>query len=491
MPTKIVPLFHSNDTRDGNIAATFASGADAYYKDTVFDVYPMIHGGTRIYISGRQKYLGYHGSNGTAVMNWSGQGAGDSAVTAEGTVNSTMYQTDIQGGTHTSRGAITGLGQFISELKIAGTAYFVVISNASSGRTWYFPDGGALTEITDVDFPPKQTPARTITGNFVHLNDFSFVMCTDGSIWNSDYRSISSWTSTSYIETAGSPDNGVGILRYGELIAAFSKNTIEFFKNTQNPVGSPLSKVGQTINIGVVNQYAMVNFRDTCAFVSTVGQYENGIYILEGQAPKKISDQYVDYLLANKAYSNMRLHTIYNRQRQLLMLTFADGSTSEVVVYDPDVTKWCFWDFDSDLGIGGVPKQVASYWDSVAGVPRSVLTAVDSGVIINDGFITGFTIQTPKTNFGTDRRKFLKKLSVIGDQNPNMNNITVSWADNDFATFSTGRVIAPASDTKKSLYRCGTFRERAFRIAVAAPVTTPYLPTRLQALELDYEVGTT
>ena len=158
MPVKRIPLVGGTNYRSGGSAFNFSAlGAQQFYE-CVFDVFPNeITRLNTIYVGARDSYGQSSVPNGvtggTAILPWTGKGT--NVVTAFGATNSTIYNDS------SSLGAITGRATFISETLISGTPNIVIISASGSGRTWFYPDAGALTEITDTDFPPKQANRHT------------------------------------------------------------------------------------------------------------------------------------------------------------------------------------------------------------------------------------------------------------------------------------------------------------------------------------------
>lgn len=100
-----------------------------------------------------------------------------------------------------------------------------------------------IAKIIDADFPANQTPARTIVGTFVHLDGFAFILCSDGTLWNSDINSISAYTATSFLTAAAYPDPGTALAKLGGYIMVFGPNSMEPFYNAGNVSGSPLTRV--------------------------------------------------------------------------------------------------------------------------------------------------------------------------------------------------------------------------------------------------------
>ena len=164
------------------------------------------------------------GNIGTAIRIWLGQGTGDSVITAFGGSNSTIYNGI------TSIGTLTGVARDITETSATGTTTLVI--PCENGNAYYYPDGGSMTQISDGDFP------STNIGTFAHMDGYAFIMTSGGDIYNSDLSSISAWTSTNFISAQNSTDQGVGLMRYKNLILAFGTESCEMFWNAGNAINS-------------------------------------------------------------------------------------------------------------------------------------------------------------------------------------------------------------------------------------------------------------
>jgi hypothetical protein len=265
-------------------------------------------------------------------MIWTGKGTGDGIITAFGSTNSTIYESS------TSLGSITGRVTFFSETTISGTSNLVAL--ATNGRAWYYPSGGSLTEITDAQYPGQAS--LTPTGNFVHMDGYAFIACTNGQIWNSDLNSIANWTAGNYVTASDKPDGLLGLARMGDFIYAFGSLSTQPYYNAGNAAGSPLSPVeGASFSIGAINQYSILQFRDTIAFVGASTENNTGVYIIENRTPRKISTTSIDEVLSTDVYP--KLHQFIDGGKQMLFLGIhasVDEDTNQGYLYDPDIDAW-------------------------------------------------------------------------------------------------------------------------------------------------------
>lgn len=412
------------------------------------------------------------GELGSALKVWSINA--DKVISSFGSTNSTIYD-----GT-TSIGTVTGVTTFLEETLLAATPYLTAVTTSNKA---YYSTGGAFTEITDVDFPSNAS--RTITGNFVFIDGYAFIMDTGGRIYNSDLNSISAWTADSFISANMYPDNGIGLARYKNLLMAFGKETIEFFYNSgQNPVGSPMSRYEQGfVHFGALNQYAFTQLEDTVAWVSASDRSGIATYILDGLQPKRVSTPYIDSQLSLASTSGVYVTSAKIVGKTWIIIT-TTGATFVYIVEDDMWHEWQstlpIWHHMSGTSAGTRVSYAISRSDTggkVFVIDPSNLTYQDNGTTYT------MTIQTSKYDANTINWKFLNKLSLVGDTCTIANTMSISWSDNDYQSFSTPRDIDLYTNNPY-IMNCGKFRRRAFKLS-----NTVNAPVRLEALELQLRQG--
>ena len=416
------------------------------------------------------------GSQGSAIHIWVGQGGGTSIISAFGLTNGTVYN-----GT-ASIGTLTGVVTSINDTLIGTTANLLITTDGNKG--YYYPDGGAMTEITDVDFPSNAS--QTIVGEFVPLNGYNFIMTTSGRIYNSDLNSIANWDSLSWLSSNIKSDQGLGLARYKNYIVAFGKESIEFFKVVQNATGSVLQPVqDNTINIGCISQYGFKEMWDTLVFIGSTAASGIGVYILDGLNARKISTSTIDGILSSTNVSGL-FANVFNLVGKTF-LAIVSNSDARTYVYGLDDDLWHEWTSGTILwthitGIGTGTRYIyAVSRGSTSG--KVYVINPTSFVFQDDGSNYTVTIQTSKFDGGTQYRKFVPKMFIVGDTYSSTNNISLSWSDDDYVTFSTARTVDLSADNAYVL-GCGSFVRRAWRI-----IQSNSMPLRLEAFEWAIKQG--
>ena len=374
----------------------------------------------------------------------------------------------------------------LTETKISGTSNLVGIFENSTDalqECWYFPEGGAWTQVTDVDSPFGASLA--VVGDPVHMDGYMFIMGANGKIWNSDLNSLANWTANSYIEAQSIPDNGVGIARHHDAIVAFGNYSIEFFRNTGNATGSPLSVVqDKYILIGALSKVdatynkTIHSHEDDIYFLSS-GSSESGdraIHRLRNFQLEKVSTPYIEKIMAASATA---ITGIIGSFTMLGSSHIMFSGSSGPLCYCPEFNFW--WLFSSSNGVPSsscgrnIQSQFASstteYWWQVG-----------SGNTDTGGSVS-MIVQLDSSDFGSNNRKFFHKLSLIGDKLAQAGNTTISWSDDDFASFNSGATVDLSNDNPQ-INRLGTARKRSFKLT-----DTTNRPVRLKAIDLIYSEG--
>ena len=345
---------------------------------------------------------------------------------------------------------------------------------------WWIADGGvAWTRITDVDFPPNQTPQIYLMGNAVHMDGYMFVMDINGRIWNSDLNSVINWTATGFVDAQSFPDSGRDLARSRSLIVAFLSKHIEFFQNTGNATGSPLSRVqGMTIPIGLTSGFGQVRtIGDDIYFLGVPSASGNlGVYKLSGTTVTKISSLDVDSVLNLYAGGSCTLAgSLALDGMNHLIVSFSTGfGFRNQLAYCIDTGFW--WELEiatttniaAAVSEGGVPY----FTSSTAAQGQKVFynnTYPQSTTGIDEGVASTMEVKTLPIDWGTHKRKYCKKLAIVApllEAISGTNDISVSYSDDSGVTFSTAKTInlSASPPLYPRLHRLGSYRQRVWKL---------------------------
>lgn len=395
---------------------------------------------------------------------------------------------DVKNGAQVG-GDITGVSSCLSltETSNGGVATLVAQFQDSAVLTtielWYFPKGGAWTQITDADLPTNTLP------NPIFIDGYMVVLTTDGKLVNSDHADITSFNSLSFLSVASSPDAGRALVKHHNTAAVFGSQTIEFYQNIGNDVGSPFKRMPEKqINVGIPHPEGISYFP---GFTVTSGDVTfflgreansglSGIYKLEKFQCSKISTPFIDDLIT---FSNLGYPTaILELDGMNHLFTNILVNSSAQMVYCLETGVW--WTFH--------------YSDSTALSPEYLFRGINSEFVISEAetkphsFTNVYqdnattytmTAQTDLIDLNTSAIKFWDAVELIGDKQTTSGTVDISWSDDDYITFTTARTVDPTA-TRMRLTQCGASRRRAFKITDSQPRAL-----RLEALELTYKLG--
>ena len=349
---------------------------------------------------------------------------------------------------------------------------------------WYFPEGGAWTQVTDSDFP-----ASTVVGRPAFMDGWTFDMTSDGKVVGSDLNSVSLYTATNFISANTYPDKGVTVARHGHYILAFGEGTIEVLRNNGNPTGSPLSRE-TTIPIGAYRhnsftsgehlQTVLPAFGTVYFIASSPSGAAIGIYRLRGLEPEKISSVAIDNLLENQKVTGF------------VGSMFMSGIRHVVLRGSGGVWAFCletnFW-WKVLLASGEMracvaasnlltPTRAITYF---LGTNNARANAISGNQ--DDGVDFTQTVTTEEMDLGTEKVKFYRRMRADYDRQSSTSNLGVSWSDNGGSSFSTARNI-DMSVVGVGLASLGASRRRIWKFT-----NTANTPSGIKAIELEYDVG--
>ena len=386
--------------------------------------------------------------------------------------------------------ANTGACLFMSESDVGGTGNLtatLIDSGTNGWEVWFFPEGGAWTQITDGDFPTNLVATHT------HMDGFMFVMTTAGRIYNSAVNSLSAWGANDYITANSFGDKGVGIARYGRYIVGFGDSSVEFFENAGNATGSVLRRLtGATLRVGArrTGQAEGASIKEVGDTVYWVGQNAAsgapGVYRLNGMQAEKVSNAAVDRVMGNGAMYIFGCFSLLG----MTHVAFRSGAATSALCYCIETGFW--WVFTpagsltltAMIGALDTNDKAKSYFTTNTNAKFYTFDPSTPVWQDNSSAYT-MTAQTDPLDLDTRRLKFWQTVHIIGDTESATSNLAVSYSDDDYATFSTARNI-DLSSIQKSATGWGASRRRAWKFAHAANTAC-----RIKAVEFEYEVGNT
>ena len=366
-----------------------------------------------------------------------------------------------------------------------------------------------MTAITDVDFPPNQTPAISLAGGAASYKGRLYVLDENGTIWNSALEDPTAWNGGDNITAEYRPDGGVYIGNYKNEIIVFGQNTIEFFYHAGNPTNSPLS-VRQDIfyEVGSVSPESIANDRDVIYFKGTSAVSGVGLYVIDNYSLGLISPPDFSFNLAYRNTSIKYYGAVTSSfGKSLYMITIhLSPNVDSTYVYDSQTKLIYEWDL-SDLSLAAFevidwtnPTETASYISTgflrTGELIYEFISLSDDSVSPNVDPV-GFVITTDIQNFGSRKQKFMNNVALdayVSHAEIEQTSQTAQLRFYDEGEIdSTGlpthdielldRHVAGAG-LSNVLARAGSFRNR--RVEVTVPNSTD--KTRVEVYALDFDI---
>lgn len=350
-----------------------------------------------------------------------------------------------------------------------GTLYLVL----QTGNTIYTVDtSGTLTSRT----PPSNAVTAGIQPGIVYLDTYQFIVDRDGVIYSSAAGNPTSWSNTNNLQGFQYYDRGVGISRHLNYIVLHKEHSTEFFYNAGN-VNNPLGRVdGAAIQHGCVHGNMIANADNLLFWVGTNINGGRYVVMLEGLAPRIISDAVIDrYLEREDNFSACSFYTMRIAGHQLVIINLTTEGVT--LVYNTSTQAWTMWKSEG--------SQFHGFWGThnyVVGLDTGKLYELDPGVFEDDEEPIAVRILTDTFDAGNKQSKFLHRLVVVSDKYSTTNPIILRWSDDDFQTWSNNKDL----DLRNKIYfaNLGRFTSRAFDIQ-----HTANQPLRIQYLEMYAGIG--
>lgn len=369
--------------------------------------------------------------------------------------------------------------------------YEATTGGTSSGvqPTWPTTEGNTVIDGTVTwtcrggSFPTPHTPFP------VYIDGYIFVSKTDtADIYNSNLNQPLRWTAGDYISAEMYPREVVALSKNNNYLYAIGDESVEYFYDAANAVGSPLARHDSAVQqFGCAAPGTVVQTEKEVIFVGETANGGHTVWTIDGFKEREIGNPMVKGTLLAEG-TNVRNATAYcirvsNQKLYVVCLT------TRTLVYSFDTNMWHEWDSGSS---GGTPFVGTYATDGPGGsayiLDRSNGTLYAMSEAFFDDAGTNFQKQwvLDKEDFGTMNRKFMSRLSIIGDipdYNGAANAITVDWSDDDYNTWSTSRTLSFNNDFPM-ITQLGSFRRRAFRFRYSGAKLI-----RLEGIETDINVG--
>lgn len=366
------------------------------------------------------------------------------------------------------------LGNIAQVSMYENDTHVLILSTANTVGLWQVDKlTDVITQVVDPDFPVG------LAKGLVVLDGFVFVLQSAGAtVFHSDLDDALSWSALATVVAEREASRGVCIEKHHDHIVVFTERTIEFFYNAANPTGSVLARrqdLMYNTGIGFVVP-AVDRIEDTIYFIGNVGD-NRGVYRLKDFRLEKISNSYVDVFLTEGVNIELNAFSCAGREwvsiRPNFTTVLGPAGTNRSLVYDVDKNHWGqVWQFPGNLFISevtlnsnfgffaGVLNNGDTFsWDTITRFRGQDVDVNSNGINIS------MEMYTELFDADNSLGKSQMRLDLVAQASDNVGatqNFTLRWSDDDYETFTTGKVVNLLG--KRRTNRGGLFNRRAYLI---------------------------
>lgn len=351
-----------------------------------------------------------------------------------------------------------------------------------------FTDGTSLKTIdsanTIVASTSPDKPATILT-SMVFIDGYLFVVKADtADIYNSNLNDPLAFTAGDFISAEMKADKLSYLAALNNYLVAFGSSSIEYFWDAANATGSPLQRNDTPIKFnGFLGGLAQTG--NKIYFVGNTNENFPSVFVLEDFKIQEVGeDNLRRQLEANtSSYSNYAGNIVAVNGHIFYVLT-ADQYTYVVDVETNLYTRW------TGIATTTLPvlysangKTSTTYYPVVYVQGSQYLDKFNKNTCLDYGLSYTATIVTGLEDFDSYHEKSMGRLVVVGDRPTVNTDVSLSWTDDDYQTYSTPRTIN-MNQYVPDLQQLGFFRRRAFKLSCQ-----PTVPFRIQYFKVSINIG--
>jgi len=391
-------------------------------------------------------------------------------------VNGFMYRDGVLIGSGLDTAG--GMYRFSSTL---GSTHRLVFQN--TGGSYYCTKIGGPTAITDVAYPPNQTPAIPIVPGLAYIDGYTAVMTRSAAIYTSGINDPTTWNILDNLIAQIQPDSGVCLMKQMVYVIAFKQYSTEVFYDAGNAAASPLGPVqGAKMDIGCRTASSVRELEGTLYWVSQSFTSGTSVHLMNGLKPEQISTEAIDRILHQADFTSVYSWATRINGHRLYSVTLVNNNLT--LVYDLTSKYWYQW---TDANGNCLPFVDATFTNDGQTLFQHAtdgkLYKLEMTSYNDNGAAIPVDIYTPNFDGGTRKKKHLSRMDIVSDQ-ISAGTLQIRFSDDDYQTWTAPRSVDLSNDIP-NLIGCGTFRKRAFHFRHVADC-----PFRIQSVDLISQVGT-
>ena len=391
----------------------------------------------------------------------------------------------------------TGIPANTRILSVDSPTQITMTNNATASGSITVTVTGQIALVIDTDVENPTSVTQMDGYVFYPSQSTSY----NGRIYNSDLNSLTSYSASNYLSVNEEADEISVIEKQKNSIISFGDRSISFFANEGNPSGSPLSRIrGSTITgIGIFvptrNGWALTKAGDDIYFISSEYSGGIGVYKLASGQVVKVSTPQEDAIMSIVGSQDLVINSFKMMGYSYILVNSMAKSNPTShnfsLAYNIELNVWSEWSgnlhtfvINQEVAASQTPLVIAASNCVTDGEYYRIPNSSNNYVYQDDGSAYTMTIQTSKTDFGSEKLKTVWNVALIGSDVQSSGTATLEYSDDDYATWTTAGTF-DLTKINPTIKRVKAFRGgRAWRITHSA--NTPF---RAQALKFDYEEG--
>lgn len=243
--------------------------------------------------------------------------------------------TDAETCTVNNRGTLTDFtGENEVMMESDGTYIMVFETVTGTAYTWN-KSTSTLAKITDLDYPPNQTPAIPCD-TLAYLDGYWIVSERQGGkFFISNLSDPTAWTATDFATAEQSSDPILRAFSIRNELWLFGKNTTEVWQNVGNP-DFPFEPVPNAVfDVGVSAPLSVKNIGGALMFISMDKSGHSKILQANGFQLEPVSTQEIEYKLNNELNTVLGLNNIYEYGQNVVAEVYTQGGHSFYMITVP------------------------------------------------------------------------------------------------------------------------------------------------------------
>lgn len=372
----------------------------------------------------------------------------------------------------------TGRCGFTEFVNSSGVVSLVMLDGTNG---YVFSSPTTVTQITSANFPSPHIPTP------VFLDAYLFVAKANSEdIYNSDLDNPALWTAGNFISAEMYPDKIVALSKNNNYLYAVGSGSVEYFYDAGKATGSPLGRHESAVQqFGTAAVGSVVQTEKEVILIGETNDGGHTVWTIDGFKEKEIGIPAIKSALFQEGSNikNVNAFAIRVAGQKLYVICL----TNRTLVYSFTTDMWSEWSTNGSTFFASFASDGPDGNAYLLTTSEGELYKMNESLYTDDEYALTCTLVSSKLDFDTINRKFMYRLSIIGDVPDDTGvdtAVSIQWSDDDYKTWSSARTLKFTGDLP-AIQQLGQFRRRAFKIIYSLPHLF-----RMEGIEVDINKGT-